>query len=148
MKYNLKTPVLDFRGEAMKQQVPPKPDATVPKPGEPRPEPAFETITFRRLIDAALTNEAPGGAPIGAEQGAHMYQIANKIWRSWKVDLTDRDTVLIKERALVVFPSNVLFRGRLEDFLNHEEPSVPLPEEDQDKELEDDEPAKPAVKSK
>lgn len=131
MKFNLKTPVLDYEGHAIKE-----PDNT----GQ------MVEINFRTVINAALNRDSPG-TPIDAETGAKIYHLTNRIWHSWKVDLTDYDTVLIKERAVASFPTNFLMRGRLEDFLAHRSPMVPPPLEDQDKELEEDAP-KPTAKTK
>lgn len=129
MKFNLHSPVLQYNGKAMEQ----------PNPDNPS---QMEPVNFRTVINAALNNQpqtAPGQPqpPIDAETGAKIYHLTNKIWHSWKVELSTPEKALIMERALQSFPADILIRGRLEDFLEGDEPMVPLPEEDQDKELEE-----------
>lgn len=138
MKLDLSTKVVDYEGKVITQPAP-------PKPGQPpTPGAAEEELNFRTVINAAVNNETPGQPPLPAEQKAKVYQISTKIWRKWKVDLTHDDCAFIKERAGITL--NALLYGRLDDFLEGKESELPLPQEDQDRELEEIKKPKVAVK--
>jgi len=137
MKFNLKTPLIDYEGKIQTEAQPPGPDH---KPGDQLEK---LPVTMRQVITAAVRRDVSGKIT-SPEEKERIYHIMTIIWKKWQVELSvDKDVAFIMERGRQTLDDLML--GRLTDFLNNREPDVPLPKEDQDRELLEQEKSKKAA---
>lgn len=113
MKFDLRKPMVDYAGK----QLPNGPDG--------------EVVNMRDVIATALqTNNMPGQQEtLSAEDKNKTYQILQKVWKRWKIELSHSECEFIKMRAGKTL--DPLLYGRLDDFLEDHPWDMPIPEEDQ-----------------